>query len=78
MTNFSSCPFCGGKSADYKERHYYLTIGICVECPICGVSTKTFMVNQPRMTADGVDESTRYTLVQAKRLAFDAWERRSK
>lgn len=70
------CPFCGGE-AIFKERHIYIDKGYVVECVQCGARTTVVLVDHPKFTADGLDESTRYTEEQAKEKAAEKWNVRA-
>ena len=76
MSKLKGCPFCGGE-AEIKEKRVYLDRGYHVECTECGVHGKLVLVNHPRMTAIGLDESTRYTAEQAAKKAAELWNARA-
>lgn len=69
------CPFCGGE-AEMKECCVLLDDGIIVQCSKCLVRQQITLVNHPKMTANGLDESTRYTREQAIEKAASEWNRR--
>lgn len=75
-TELKPCPFCGGK-AELKEGNVYLDRCIRARCKNGCVSSKPILIDHPRMTADGLDESTRYTEDQAKQEAAKIWNRRA-
>lgn len=71
-----ACPFCGGV-AEMVKKEIYLDYGYRVDCTRCGSKGQLVLVNHPKMTYRGLDESTRYTRDQAIVKAEEAWNRRS-
>ena len=69
------CPFCGGE-AELKEGKVYIDRCIRARCKNGCVSSKPILIDHPRVTTDGLDESTRYTEEQAKQEAAKMWNRR--
>lgn len=69
------CPFCGGKAV-MLECKVFLDDGIMVMCSRCTARQAATLINHPRMTLDGLDESTRYTREQAIEKAASEWNRR--
>lgn len=76
MPKLKGCPFCGGV-AELEEKRVYLDRGYHVACTVCGVHGKLVLVNHPKMTASGLDESTRYTAEQAVKKAAELWNARA-
>ena len=74
--NLLPCPFCGGV-AEIIENRIYLDTAIRVRCTNCKVVTKPVLINKPRATADGVDETTRYSRQQATVKSINLWNRRA-
>ena len=70
------CPFCGGY-AEVVRKQIYLDHGYRVDCTQCGAKSTVVLVNHPRYTYCGLDESTRYTEGQAKAKAVELWNRRA-
>ena len=68
--------FCGG-DAELVKKEIYLDYGYRVDCTRCGAKGPFVMVNRPKMTYRGLDESTRYSRDQAIIKASEAWNRRS-
>lgn len=66
------CPFCGGESK-YKLFLFYGGRGIAVRCSKCLATSRVIKINCPKVTVNGVDESTRYTEQQAKEIARNLW-----
>lgn len=52
------CPFCGGK-AEIRDGHIYLDEAVLIRCSECFVKTSHVLINHPRITSNGLDESTR-------------------
>lgn len=75
-TELKPCPFCGG-AAIFKETHIYIEKGYVVKCVQCDAKTTVVLVDHPKFTANGLDESTRYTEEQAKEKAAEKWNRRA-
>ena len=75
-TEFKPCPFCGGK-AEVIDTHVYLDKAIRIGCKSCFCATRRILIDHPRLTADGLDESTRYTRNQAIEKAAELWNRRA-
>ena len=71
-----ACPFCGG-AGELVKKEIYLDYGYRVDCTRCGAKGALVMVNHPKYTHIGLDESTRYTRDQAIVKAADAWNRRN-
>ena len=69
------CPFCGGE-AELRDGHIYMDDTKIVICTKCHVRTSPVIVNHPSFTANGLDESTRYTAEQAAQIACQKWNRR--
>ena len=76
MSKLKVCPFCGGE-AELEEKRVYLDRGYLASCTECGVHGKLVLVNHPKMTASGLDESTRYTADQAAKKAAELWNARA-
>ena len=70
------CPFCGGR-AEIVKKEIYLDYGYRVDCTQCGTKSNVVLVNHPKFTYNGLDESTRYTNDQAQRVVAEAWNRRA-
>lgn len=70
------CPFCGGEARIKPGRMYYDSC-VQVRCLECGCETKPIVIDHPQVTANGVDESTRYTEEQAVNIAAKIWNRRT-
>lgn len=70
------CPFCGGH-AEMVRKQIYLDHGYRVDCTQCGARGTVVLVNHPKFTYYGLDESTRYTEQQAKEKVIEAWNRRA-
>ena len=70
------CPFCGGV-AEVVRKQIYLDYGYRIYCASCCTHGPLVLVNHPKLTYEGLDESTRYTNDQAKRKAAEAWNRRT-
>jgi Lar family restriction alleviation protein len=70
------CPFCGGE-AELVKRTLYLDHGYYVKCKECHCRSHYILVNHPVMTANGLDESTRYTDLQARQKTINNWNRRT-
>ena len=75
-TELKPCPFCGS-SAEIKEGYVYMDKAIRERCTKGCVSTKPILIDHPKITYNGKDESTRYTNDQAKDKAAEIWNRRS-
>lgn len=75
-TELKPCPFCGGYS-EIVRKQICLDHGYRVDCTQCGAKGTVVLVNHPKFTYYGLDESTRYTEEQAKRKAIEAWNRRA-
>ena len=70
------CPCCGGK-AEIRKTHVYLDEARRVGCSVCHLTTAPVLVNHPKLGAGGeLDESTRYTVEQAEKLAAELWNTR--
>lgn len=69
------CPFCGGE-AEVRERHFCLDVGVKIKCTNCNIQTFGTLIDHPRFTPDGLDESTRYTREQAIEIEAEKWNRR--
>lgn len=76
MAELKSCPFCGGQ-AELVKKEIYLDYGYRVHCTQCGAMANVVLVNHPKLTHNGLDESTRYTDDRAKRIAAELWNRRA-
>lgn len=74
--NLKTCPFCGG-DAEFGGKRVYLDDAKYVICGRCGVRTRLVLVNHPKMTASGLDESTRYTATGAEKKAAELWNARA-
>lgn len=70
-----SCPFCGGK-AELKPVRVYSNDGWRVVCTGCKVRTLPVLVDWPSLRQGGLDETTRYTDEEARRLSVRTWNRR--
>jgi hypothetical protein len=70
------CPFCGGE-AQIKDTHVYMDEAIKIYCSRCACSIFPVLINHPRLTARGLNESTRYTREQAINEAAKKWNRRT-
>lgn len=71
------CPFCGGE-AEMKMGNVYCDKCYFVKCTICRCKTQFVIIDHPNITYTGdLDESTRYTSVQAAKIAADLWNRRA-
>lgn len=70
------CPCCGGE-AELKEARAYAFSGWRVRCRKCNLRTKPEYIDCPQLTADGPDESTRYTSDQAAEIVTRLWNRRT-
>jgi Lar family restriction alleviation protein len=75
-TELKPCPFCGGE-AEVKDCFVFLDKAVVIRCTSCFVRTKKILIDHPRLTADGLDESTRYTREQAIQKVADAWNSRA-
>ena len=69
------CPFCGAH-AEIVDTTAYMDKAVVVRCDGCSTATKRILVDHPMLTADGLDESTRYTRDQAAEVAAKIWNRR--
>jgi Lar family restriction alleviation protein len=69
------CPFCGGE-AEVINTMFYKDKGRRVKCKKCFAVCTFFLIDHPRLTPNGLDESTRYTEEQATQKAVEAWNRR--
>lgn len=69
------CPFCGG-AAEVRDGMAYMIATKAVTCSQCHVRTMPVMIDHPSFTAKGLDESTRYTVEDAVRIACAMWNRR--
>lgn len=76
MDKLKPCPFCGGE-AELRDGFIYLDETRLVVCKKCHVRTVPVLINHPSFTANGLDESTRYTAEQAAAKAAEAWNRRA-
>ena len=71
------CPFCGGEAELLTNHHVYLDDARVVRCVRCKCKTSSVLVNHPKLTADGLDESTRYTTEEAEQKAAELWNARA-
>jgi Lar family restriction alleviation protein len=76
MSELKPCPFCGGE-AELRDGHIYMDEMRIVTCTRCHVRTIPVVIDHPSITANGLDESTRYTAEQAEQKAIEAWNRRA-
>ena len=74
--NLKKCPFCGGESK-FKRGRVYLDEAVYAVCGQCGCRTRVVLIDHPRLTSDGLDESTRYTAAQAEQKAAELWNARA-
>ena len=70
------CPFCGGKAV-MMECKVFLSDGVMVECSRCTARQAVKLIDHPKITVNGLDESTRYTRDQAIEKAAGDWNRRA-
>ena len=70
------CPFCGGK-AEVIKTHVYLDEARRIGCARCHVVTPPVLIDHPKYTGEGLDESTRYTAEQAVAKAAAIWNKRT-
>lgn len=70
------CPFCCGE-AELVHKMIYVDHGYRVECKDCFAQTRLVLVDHPKVTYKGTDETTRYTEEQAKAKAIEYWNRRA-
>ena len=70
------CPCCGGK-AEIRDGNVYLDKAVLIRCSVCLLKTPHILIDHPRLTANGLDESTRYTREQAINEAAKIWNRRA-
>ena len=76
MTELKPCPCCGGKAV-YKDARIYCDTGVYVQCTQCKLKTMYELIDHPIFTENGLDESTRYTRMQAMKMVADVWNRRA-
>ena len=69
------CPFCGGEAV-VRECKVFLADGILIQCSHCPARQDLILIDHPKLTAEGLDESTRYTREQAIEKAASEWNRR--
>lgn len=74
--NLRPCPFCGGE-AELKKGSVYLDDSFRVICTKCGVRTVPVLIDHPKMTCNGLDESTRLTEEQAAEVVRTKWNARA-
>lgn len=74
--NLKACPFCGGK-AEIENANAYLDKAKIVKCGHCHCRTALVLIDHPKLTADGLDESTSYTAAQAEKKAAELWNARA-
>ena len=70
------CPFCGS-NAVARDCKLILSDGIIVQCSKCQARQTLVLIDHPRLTVNGLDESTRYTREQAIEKAASEWNRRA-
>ena len=70
-----TCPFCGGK-AEVIHTRVIADDAIRIGCTRCRAITKAVLIDHPKYTGEGLDESTRYTRDQAVAKAAEKWNRR--
>ena len=75
-TELKPCPFCGGE-AEVREGFVYADNAVLIRCQKCFVKTEKVLINHPKITYYGTDESTRYTKEQAIQKAAEIWNRRA-
>ena len=74
--NLKTCPFCGG-DGEVANATAYLDRAKIVRCKRCSCRTALVLIDHPKLTADGLDESTRYTAAQAEQKAAELWNARA-
>ena len=71
-----TCPCCHG-DAEIKESAIFGDTVVFVRCKSCGLRTRPVVVDHPILTKNGLDETTRYTVDEAKEVALALWNRRN-
>lgn len=75
MPELKPCPFCGGTAA-LADVLAYVSKGVRIRCTCCSAATTMVLIDHPKLNANGLDESTRYTSDQAAQIVADKWNRR--